>query len=808
MKKTVKANNATARPTGEAAPAATESGQRGDRRAATATTSSSTDTLDGLWGPSLWHRPAVRETLYSLMVFLAAFAVGVTFLGLRRDHSLSRQQETVSRYTLRAKIPFEYVDQKRLAEERESRAALQPLFFSQDEAMVQLIRDSLRNRLANLKEKNTTAANAPELQKLITFFANATAGESFLSIVDEVIVSGIRETQLTEEEGPLPAWKYSGNDVVITSGQRRTLRDFSTLYDVETAKGRIREETAARLGFNGDLAPLLDGVLIPTLHYNQAETEKMRAKARAEASIVPERFRSGSMIIAPSPEELARLQAYSEAYHVTSAHFWRRLTTAESLLRITLMALFMLCYLFCLSQIRPSNSTFRQRVHVSFTAIIIHFMAVYAVSAVHSAFELPLSYLPAMLPIALIPAVLANLLGGRVAICAAVLISILMPLQVQVDNYQYQFLHFALLTALTGVICFRTARKRRDFILGGLVLGLAITFSELIFALEQGLTPLEMREEAFWILLLSSVNGLMVGMLSLLLLPFFEYVFGLVTQTTLLELSDLSHPLLRRLQLEAPGTYQHSQSVALIAEAAARVIGADAALTRVMALFHDVGKLYAPTDFAENMPGGCNTHDGRPPAESCEIIRRHVTCGMELAYRKHLPRPVRPAIEQHHGNSLIYAFYEKACQEAKAQGAPPPDPSCYRYPQALPRQKEIVILALADACEAAVKALLNQRPDYQSLLQQALEQAKNEILGGKRDISELLQSCLASCPSPLPLRDLRPAIQGRIDQVFNGKWTDGQLAEADMTMRELQAVKRSFLDTFDSMYHFRPQYQK
>lgn len=804
MKKTGKANSVAARPSGEAAPAA-EGGQRGERRTAT---TSSTDSLDGLWGPSLWCRPGVRETLYCLMVFLAAFVVGVTFLGLRRDHPLSRQQEIVARYTLRTKIPFEHVDQKRLEEEQESRAALQPLFFSQDEAMVQLIRDSLRHRLNNLQDNKQGSGKQPALQELSRFFANATAGESFLGIVDEVIGSGIRETQLTEEEGPLPVWKYSGNDVVITSGHRRTLRDFSTLYDVETAKGRIREETAARLGFSGDLSPLLDGVLIPTLYYNQAETEKMREKARAEASIAPQRFRSGAVIIAPSADELSRLQAYSEAYHVTSAHFWRRLTTAESLLRITLMALFMLCYLFCLSQIRPSNSTFRQRVNVSFTAIVIHFMAVYAVSAVHSTFELPLSYLPAMLPIALIPAVLANLLGGRVAICAAVLISILMPLQVQVDNYQYQFLHFALLTALTGVICFRTARKRRDFILGGLVLGLAITFSELIFAMEQGLTPLEMREEAFWILLLSSVNGLMVGMLSLLLLPFFEYVFGLVTQTTLLELSDLSHPLLRRLQLEAPGTYQHSQSVALIAEAAARTIGADAALTRVMALFHDIGKLYAPTDFAENMPGGCNPHDGRPPADSCDIIRRHVTCGMELAYRKHLPRPVRPAIEQHHGNSLIYAFYDKACQEAKASGAPPPDPSCYRYPQALPRQKEIVILALADACEAAVRALLNQRPDYQSMLLKVLEQVRPEILSGKSDTRQLLQSCLASCSPQLALQDMRQAIQRRIDQVFDGKWNDGQLAEADLTVHELQAVKRSFLDTFDSMYHFRPQYQK
>lgn len=745
---------------------------------------------------------------YYLAVFSLALAVGVACLGLRRDLPFSRPEEIIARYTLRTRVAFDYADKNKLPIEQDRLAEQQPLFFNEDEATLRLIRDNLRNRLDNLQDKKYFDQESPAVQKLATLFASAPAVESFLSIVDEVITSGIRAMQLTEEEGPLSDSKYSGNDVMITNGNRRTLRDFSTLYDVETAKSRICDETAARLIFTGDLAPLLDGVLIPTLHYNQTETEKRRAAVRDATNETSETIPCGTEIISPSADERSRLQAYTKAYQATYSSFWKRLTTSESLLRVTLMALFMLCYLFCLSQIRPSNSTFRQRVNVSFTAIIIHFLIVYAISTAHATFSLKLSYLPAILPIALIPAVLANLLGGRVAICAAVLISILMPLQVQVDNYQYQFLHFALLTALTGVIFFRTARKRRDFILGGLVLGLAITFSELIFTFEQGLTPLKMQKESLKIMLLSSVNGLMVGMLSLLLLPFFEYLFGLVTQTTLLELSDLSHPLLRRLQLEAPGTYQHSQSVALIAEAAARNIGADAALTRVMALFHDIGKLYSPTDFAENMPGGCNSHDKRSPAESCEIIRRHVTRGMELAYRKHLPRPIRPAIEQHHGNSLIYAFYEKACQQAKASGAPPPDRSCYRYPQTLPRQKEIVIVALADACEAAVKSLLNQRPDYQNLLLKVIDQVRPEILSGQTDINVLLQNCLASCPPQLPLQDIRPAIQKRIDEVFDSKWADGQLAEADMTICELQAVKRSFLDTFDSMYHFRPQYQK
>jgi putative nucleotidyltransferase with HDIG domain len=192
------------------------------------------------------------------------------------------------------------------------------------------------------------------------------------------------------------------------------------------------------------------------------------------------------------------------------------------------------------------------------------------------------------------------------------------------------------------------------------------------------------------------------------LLPILESLFNRTTDITLLELTDYNHPLLRRMQLEAPGTYHHSIVVAQLSENACNAIGANPLLARVCALFHDAGKLTQPLFFTENQRTG-NPHDDLDPLESARIIRQHVPDGVELAHRHHLPRAVLDVIRQHHGTTLVRFFYDRALSEAR-----PPGPggsgirlrdTDYRYEGPRPRFKESAVIALADGVEAATRSM-------------------------------------------------------------------------------------------------------
>jgi len=425
----------------------------------------------------------------------------------------------------------------------------------------------------------------------------------------------------------------------------------------------------------------------------------------------------------------------------------------------------------------------------------------------YSISDWPLAYLFCLLPLALIPSLLANLLGGRVAICTAVVISALLPLQISTVHLQYQLFHYSLFIALVGVAFFQYAKRRRDFIIGGFAVGFAIMLSQVFFAFEQKNIFGSFIDILPEVLLFSYTNGFLVALLCMGLLPVFETCFGLITLTTLLELNDSNHPLLQRLRQEAPGTFQHSMSVATIAESAANAIQANALLTRVMALFHDIGKIENPGYFAENMRSGSNPHDQLSASESCRIIVSHVQDGLNLAQKHRLRRSISAAIEQHHGNSLQTYFYEKARKEAKEAQQEPPDKSQFRYPHPPPLQKEIVIVSLADACEAAVRSLSSGSHDHSRLLQNA-----NELLRPGSSFGEEQEQRLREFLLRLEKENeeglTTENVERMINKIFDDKWSDNQFAEANITTSELEAIRQSILRTCMDMFHFRPQYPR
>jgi len=227
-------------------------------------------------------------------------------------------------------------------------------------------------------------------------------------------------------------------------------------------------------------------------------------------------------------------------------------------------------------------------------------------------------------------------------------------------------------------------------------------------------------------------------MFGLFLLPAIEPAVGVCSDLTLLELSDLNHPLLKRMALEAQGTYHHSQVVGQLAEHAARVIDANALLTRVGALFHDIGKMEKPEYYVENQRPEFNKHDELSPSMSALVIAAHVKDGIELGRKWRLPQMVIDFIPEHHGTLVMEYFYHKALEGDGNQTVKVDD---FRYPGPKPHSRETGILMLADAVEAATRALAKPTP---SRIREVTKQIIDKrMLSGEMDESGLTLSDLA-----------------------------------------------------------------
>jgi hypothetical protein len=242
-----------------------------------------------------------------------------------------------------------------------------------------------------------------------------------------------------------------------------------------------------------------------------------------------------------------------------------------------------------------------------------------------------------------------------------------------------------------------------------------------------------------------------------MLLPAAESLTRITTDITLLELSDPSRPLLRRLSLEAPGTYAHSVAMANLVEAACNRIGANGLLGRVGCYYHDVGKIRNPQYFVENQTHGNNPHDRLQARHSAQIIKAHVTDGLALAREARLPEAVAAFIPEHHGTTEITYFLERA----RKSGDGRPDPADYRYPGPRPRSTETAISMIADSVEAALRVIDELTP-------QKIEEV--------------------------------------IDHIVRTKLSAGQLDEAPMTLQQMEQVKQEFVRIIAGMYHNRIDY--
>ena len=256
-----------------------------------------------------------------------------------------------------------------------------------------------------------------------------------------------------------------------------------------------------------------------------------------------------------------------------------------------------------------------------------------------------------------------------------------------------------------------------------------------------------------------AANGLICSFFVVGTLKVFEYMFDAVSNFTLLELSDFNQPLLKRMVMEAPGTYHHSLVVSNLAETAANAIGADALLTRVGAYYHDIGKMTKPEYFTENQMMGANKHDNIEPSMSRLVLLNHVKEGIDLAKKYKLNQVIIDFIPQHHGTSLMHFFYQRAVESAEQGGAI--DENDYRYPGPKPQTRETAITLMADSVEGATRALDDPTPQN---------------------------------------------VEETVKKVINNKFIDGQLDECPLTLKEIEKISQTFIRILSAMYHTRVKY--
>jgi putative nucleotidyltransferase with HDIG domain len=395
--------------------------------------------------------------------------------------------------------------------------------------------------------------------------------------------------------------------------------------------------------------------------------------------------------------------------------------------------------------------------------------------------SISLEYVPLIVPYALSPLVCSVLLGKNQGLYTATFVSLWGSIVLWASQGEYE--GDAFLYLVTGLICGFVAvfvtlqvRRRSRLIRAGFFVGLATWLLALTFGHIYVLWDLFPSFD--WQMLAAQTcaavgSGILTAMIVSGALPIIETVFGLTTDISWLEAADLNHPLLRRLTIEAPGTYHHSLVVANLAESAAEVIGANPTMCRVCAYFHDIGKLVKPEYFTENMRAGRNLHDDLAPTMSALIIIAHVKEGVDLALKHKLNQRVIDVIQEHHGTSLVGYFYKRALQQQedarqggkimniREEDIPEVRDESFRYSGPKPQSRESGIISLADAVESASRCLEKVTPNR-------LEQLIHDI------------------------------IEKRI--------ADGQLDECDLTMREINAIADNFAYTLTNMLHSRIAY--
>jgi len=626
-----------------------------------------------------------------------------------------------------------------------------------DETNPVSIKQSLMEKQAEFSEKLGITVREDVYRLLVEANFSRTIADRMVQILYEIMKSGVvsnKDILLRESEKGI-VLRTVGTD------KEQTVRNLRQFYDLEEAKmmARIMGQPMLKdMGYTkADLiVDMMQDLLQPNITLNRNETLERQNAAVEDVKPVFHKIKAGEMLLregervtavqilklrALQEEQLSKRIAMSSmgaamimvcvllsAYLL---HYRNRDDRATSINKDILFLAVVLCTFFVIAEVAGSLSrTLAQNTPLSFDALSLFYAT----------------------PISSATMIVCLFLGLECAVLLAMILAIGAAI---VFHGSFEALLFFLISGTMAAYWIQSYHGRKVFIKAGLKTGLL----NIILAVAIGVyAGFESTKTILWGGAFGFLGGIISSIIATGLVPIIEIIFEYTSDIKLLELANLDQPLMRKLMIEAPGTYHHSVIVGNMVEAAAAEIGANPLLAKVCGYYHDIGKTRKPAYFIENQSSGRNRHDKLAPSMSALILIAHIKDGMDLAHRNKLGQNITDTIRQHHGTSLIQYFYDKA-KQLKGEDAVNIDD--YRYPGPKPQTREAGLVMLADVVEAASRVLGN----------------------------------------PTPSR-----LQGLVQKLINRIFSDGQLDNCELTLRDLHKIAKSFNTILNGIHHHRIEY--
>jgi putative nucleotidyltransferase with HDIG domain len=551
----------------------------------------------------------------------------------------------------------------------------------------------------------------------------------------------------------------------IYSKKEISVTDFDRFFDLAGARQYVENQVD---GLKASMQPpqlaglsvrLAQALIEPNLTFNQRETEARKELARKSVKPVYFRMKKGEMLVREGerigPEHLLRLSEAGKSFN-----------RIDMIGRVPAMAILIgfLLFVVYIVSLRGTKSIRADGRDLVFSASVLLSVFTFFWTYDYVADEIARGFgsfsstaLLFAMPVATGAMLISIFQGTVMAVTFSLIISVLSSL---LTGGRVEFFLYFFVSSIVAAYGVRNCHERGILIKTGLIVGLMNAVLALAVEMIYGsLYSLEALIAATCGLF----GGLLSGVIATGILPLVEMSFGFTTDIKLLELGNLDQPLLRELMVRAPGTYHHSVIISNMVEATAKAVQANPLLAKVSAYYHDIGKMKKPLYFVENQTGSENKHERLAPSMSSLILISHVKDGAELAKKHKLGREIIDIIQQHHGSSLISFFYQKAKDRMGSRGSKSTEikDEDFRYPGPKPQTKEAGLVMLADMVEAAARSLVD----------------------------------------PTPAR-----IQGMVQKIINKAFSDGQLDECELTLKDLHEIAKSFNKTLSGIFHHRIEY--
>ncbi|WP_298778860.1 HDIG domain-containing metalloprotein [uncultured Polaribacter sp.] len=630
--------------------------------------------------------------------------------------------------------PFDFAIQKSHEEIKSETKEIEvnsKYYFLYDTKTVSDVKENFKKKFSSLNSNDTlTVSEINNFKNIGDKIIKKVYKTGFLDAKSETIVSNKNDIIVLKKDNEV-------SDVL-----------FKKLLISKNVLSIIKSDLGNEPYNNGQKAmlDLLVSIIKPNVFYDQALTEKVIDNEVNNISYTKGKVSSGELIILKGDivegKKLAilnSLKSESESKVWTDSNYNWIVFGYTILVSLALLMLFLFLYKYRIEIFNNNNKVtfifFNVFVMIFVQTLVIKYNSDYL-------YVVPLSILPII-----IKAFFDARLGLFTHVLTVLLLGYIVP-----NSFEFIYLH--IIAGIVTILTVSELYKRANLFISVAQITLIYMITYFAFSIIREGSPSQINLEYF---VLFALNGLL-SFLSIILIYVYEKVFGLVSDVTLLELSNTNSKLLRELNEKAPGTFQHSMQVANLAEAAANEIGANSMLVRAGALYHDIGKMMNPMYFTENQSTGVNPHNDLSPIDSAKIITDHVIKGIELAKKYNLPDRIIDFIRTHHGTSTTYYFYKK---EQELNPDTKVNVKKFQYKGPIPFSKETAILMMCDAAEAASKSI--------------------------------------KIPTAITINNL-------IDKIIDKQMSDNQFLNSDITFKEIQIIKKVIKKKLMNIYHLRVEY--